>query len=182
MSEASEGIRETASTLLTIANRLDGIDVSVDAMCSGAQERAERSVLVTASTELLAELDEWSAPVQVKIVPDAGPLGWTLIARAPEAYIIDGKPHHPRDVTLRFVDVTPEQEREQLERHRRVERHGVGYLPSGFGWMKAPDDTGQLACLRSRCGWSRVVVGGGALPALAERLAREHLEKEHDGA
>lgn len=122
MSSAAEGIRETASTLLRIANRLDGIDESANAMRSGAQEQAERSVLVEVSTELLAELDEWSAPVQVKIVPDAGPLGWTLVARAPLGYIIDGKPRHPRDVTISFVAVDPFLEQEQMERHRRVEQ------------------------------------------------------------
>lgn len=44
MSSAAEGIRETASNLLRIANRLDGIDVSADAMRSGVRDQCPQGM------------------------------------------------------------------------------------------------------------------------------------------
>jgi len=67
----------------------------------------DRCVTVLVSIELLAELHEWSQPVQVMIqeTPRSG-TGYDLIARAPlsyEAHIDGAWVHlHPADVRIVF--------------------------------------------------------------------------------
>lgn len=68
----------------------------------------DRVVTVLVSTELLAELGDWSQPVQVKIIETPGvSTGYELIARRPFAYQanIDGTWVNlaPADIRLAFV-------------------------------------------------------------------------------
>lgn len=92
--EVAENLREIASNLLAAANRLDGIDVAASPSDLGL----ERGVMVEVARDFVAELGQWSALCQVKIVPD-GRGAHTLIGRRPSGYLYKDKVLHPAEVS-----------------------------------------------------------------------------------